>query len=36
MLSEDTQNLLCRILVSLAEGERKVDDARKELSSQDF
>lgn len=36
MLSEDTQNLLCRILISLAEGEHKVEDARKELSNQDF
>ena len=36
MLSEDTQNLLCRILISLAEGERKIEDARKELSNQDF
>ena len=36
MLSEDTQNLLCRILISLAEGEHKIEDARKELSNQDF
>ena len=36
MLSEDTQNLLCCILISLAEGEHKVEDARKELSNQDF
>ena len=36
MLLEDTQNLLCRILISLAEGEHKVEDARKELSNQDF
>jgi Ca2+-binding EF-hand superfamily protein len=36
MLSEDTQNLLCRNLISLAEGEHKVEDARKELSNQDF
>ena len=36
MQSEDTKNLLCRILIALAEGERKVEDARKELSNQDF
>ena len=36
MLSNDTKNLLCRILLALAEGEKKVEDARKELSSQDF
>jgi len=36
MLSEDTKNLLTRILLSLAEGERKIEDTRKELSSQDF
>ena len=36
MLSEDSQNLLCRILIALAEGERKVEDARKELCNQDF
>ena len=34
-LSEDTKNLLARILVALAEGERKVEDARKELASED-
>ena len=36
MLSEDTQNLLARILLAIAEGERKIEDLRKELSSQDF
>ena len=36
MLSEDSKNLLCRILIAVAEGERKVEDARKELSNQDF
>ena len=36
MLSKETQNILCRILISLAEGERKIEDARKELSNQDF
>ena len=35
MLSPDTQNLLARILLSLAEGERKVEDARKDISSED-
>ena len=35
MLSEDTQNLLARILLSLAQGERKVEDARKEISYED-
>ena len=35
MLSEDTQNLLARILLSLAQGERKVEDARKEISIED-
>ena len=34
MLSSDTQDLLARILLALAEGEKNVDDARKELSSQ--
>ena len=32
MMSPDTQNLLARILLALAEGERKVEDARKEIS----
>ena len=36
MLSDETKNILGRILLSLAEGEKKVEDARKELSSQDF
>ena len=36
MLSEDTQNLLGRILLALAEGERNVEEARKEVSSEDF
>ena len=36
MLSKDTQNLLAHILLSVAEGERKIEDLRKELSSQDF
>ena len=35
MLSEDTQNLLARILLVLAEGERKVEDARKEIAFED-
>ena len=35
MLSPDTQNLLARILLALAEGERKVEDARKEISKED-
>ena len=35
MLSPDTQNLLARILLCLAEGERKVEDARKEISTED-
>ena len=35
MLSEDCQNLLARILLALAEGERNVEDARKELSYED-
>ena len=35
MLSSDTQNLLSRILLCLAEGERKVEDARKEISNED-
>ena len=34
-LSEDTKNLLARILLALAEGEKKVEDARKELASED-
>ena len=32
MLSEDTQNILARILLALAEGERKVEEARKEIA----
>ena len=36
MLSNDTKNLLAHILLSVAEGERKIEDLRKELSSQDF
>ena len=35
MMSADTQNLLARILLALAEGERKVEDARKEISNED-
>ena len=35
MLSSDTQNLLARILLALSEGERKIDDARKELANED-
>ena len=35
MLSSDTQNLLARILLSLAEGERKIEEARKEISNED-
>ena len=35
MLSPDTQNLLARILLALAEGERSVEDARKEISIED-
>ena len=35
MLSEDTQNLLGRILLALAEGERNVEEARKEISDED-
>ena len=35
MLSSDTQNLLARILLALAEGERKVEDARKEICKED-
>ena len=35
MLSPDTQNLLARILLALAEGERSVEDARKEISNED-
>ena len=34
MFSEDTQNLLARILLALAEGEKNVEDARRELSSE--
>ena len=34
-LSEDTKNLLGRILLALAEGEKKVENARKELASED-
>ena len=36
MLSEDTQKLLGRILLALAEGERNVEEARKEISNEDF
>ena len=35
MLSEDTQNLLARILLALAKGERNVEEARKEISNED-
>ena len=35
MLSPDTQNLLARILLALAEGERNIEDARKEISNED-
>ena len=35
MLSEDTQNILARILLALAEGERKVEEARKEIAMED-
>jgi Ca2+-binding EF-hand superfamily protein len=35
MLSSDTQNILARILLALAEGERKVEEARKEISDED-
>ena len=35
MMSADTQNLLARILLALAEGERKVEDARKEICKED-
>ena len=35
MLSPDTQNLLSRILLALAEGERSVEEARKEISNED-
>ena len=35
MMSSDTQNLLARILLALAEGERNVEDARKEISNED-
>ena len=35
MLSEDTQNILARILLALAEGERNVEDARKEIAIED-
>ena len=35
MISSDTQNLLARILLALAEGERSVEDARKEISIED-
>ena len=36
MLSEETQNILARILLALAEGERNVEDARKEIANEDF
>lgn len=35
MLSEDTQNILARILLALAEGERNVEEARREIASED-
>ena len=35
MLSEDTQNILARILLALAEGERNVEEARKEIAGED-
>ena len=35
MLSEDTQNILARILLALAEGERNVENARKEIANED-
>ncbi len=35
MLSEETQNLLARILLALAEGERGVEEARKEICTED-
>ena len=35
MLSEETQNILARILLALAEGERSVEDARKEIANED-
>ena len=35
MLSEDTHNILARILLALAEGERKVEEARKEIAMED-
>ena len=35
MLSEDFQNLLARILFALAEGERNVEEARKEIANED-
>ena len=34
MLSGETQNLLVRILIALAEGEREVENYRKELASE--
>ena len=36
MLSEETKNILARILLALAEGERNVEDARKEIANEDF
>ena len=35
MFSEDTRAILARILLALAEGERKVEDARKEICHED-
>ena len=35
MLSEETQNILARILLALAEGERNVEDVRKEIANED-
>jgi len=35
MLSEDTQNILARILLALAEGERNVEEVRKEIAVED-
>ena len=32
---EDSQNLLARILLALAQGERNVEDARKEIANED-
>ena len=35
MLSGDTQNILARILIALAEGERSVEEARKDIANED-